>query len=150
MSTEAILQQTVVAMLRVMYQDLVINLSLNGISLEGLTPKQKAQVISQAKREGMETGIQDLSIYLPEAQVLNLEFKRPKGGIQSPDQKLIQSKLIALGHNYHLVRSTEQVFQLIANSTSDKFRKSQFYKLKQTSDLPFDVSYIESFYYFKD
>ena len=134
MSTEAILQQTFVHMFRTLYPDLILNLSLNGISLNGLSALNKAQVISQAKREGMETGIQDLTIYLPEGKVLNLEFKRPNGGVQSEDQKKVEAKLLALGHNYHLVRSVEQVFELIAKHTLPEFRYKQFDNLSIPSD----------------
>lgn len=134
MNSESILQQTCVSMLRTLYPDLVLNLSLNGISLNGLSATQKAQVIAQAKREGMEVGIMDLSVYLPEAQILNLEFKRPKGGVQSTDQQLIESKLKALGHNYYLVRSVEEVFKLIANNTLPDFRYTQFDNLFIPSD----------------
>ena len=134
MNNEAILQQTCVAMIRKLYPDLVLNLSLNGISLNGLSSLQKAQVIAQAKREGMETGIQDLSIYLPDGVVLNLEFKRPKGGVQSPDQQLIESKLKALGHTYYLVRSVERVFELISNNTLPEFRYRQFDSLLIPND----------------
>lgn len=126
MNSESLLQQTTVAMIRTLYPDLVLNLSLNGISLNGLTPTQKSQVIRQAKLEGMENGIQDLSIYLPEAQILNLEFKRPKGGSQSPDQVAIQAKLTALGHNYYLVRTPVEVFKCISDHTPSEFREHQF------------------------
>lgn len=143
MNNEAILQQTCVAMIRTLYPDLVLNLSLNGISLNGLSTAQKAQVIAQAKREGMETGIQDLSIYLPDGVVLNLEFKRPKGGVQSPDQQLIESKLKALGHNYYLVRSVEEVFELISEHTSLTFRWDQFIKLTELN-LPNDDKVLTS------
>lgn len=134
MSTEAILQQTFVHMFRTLYPALILNLSLNGISLNGLSALNKAQLIAQAKREGMETGIQDLTIYLPKGKVLNLEFKRPKGGVQSEDQKLIEFKLKALGHNYHLVRSIEEVFTLIALNTLADFRYAQFDNLEIPSD----------------
>lgn len=134
MNSESILQQTCVSMLRTLYPDLVLNLSLNGISLNGLSATQKAQVIAQAKREGMEVGIMDLSVYLPEAQILNLEFKRPKGGVQSTDQQLIESKLKALGHNYYLVRSVEEVFKLIANNTLPDFRYKQLDSLLIPND----------------
>lgn len=134
MSTEAILQQTFVHMFRTLYPDLVLNLSLNGISLNGLSALNKAQLISQAKREGMETGMPDLSIYLPKGVILNLEFKRPKGGVQSEDQKLIEAKLKALGHNYHLVRSIEEVFELISLNTLADFRYAQFDNLEIPSD----------------
>jgi len=64
-SNESILQMTAVSMLRILYPSLLLNLSLNGISLAGLSPKQKSQLIMQAKREGLTTGIPDLLIYLP-------------------------------------------------------------------------------------
>lgn len=129
MSSESILQQTTVAMLRTLYPALVLNLSLNGISLNGLSATQRAQLIRQAKLEGMEPGIQDLTIYLPDSKVLNLEFKRPKGGVQSADQQTIESKLRILGHNYYLVRTPEEIFELIAQYTTIAFRQEQFNSL---------------------
>ncbi len=123
---ESVSQQTLVSMLREMYPDLVINLSLNGISLNGLSPQQKAQLIREQKLQGMTAGIMDLVIYLPDAQVLNLELKRPRGNSQSPDQLIIQSKLEALGHNYFLIRDIYDVFKLIAERTTTEFRKWQY------------------------
>lgn len=129
-SSESILQMTVVAMIRTLYPSLVLNLSLNGISLEGLSPKQKSQLIMQAKREGMTPGTVDLLIYLPEAKVLNLEFKRPDGkGVQSDDQVAVQQQLTNLGHNYYLVSSIDQVFAAIAEHTTEAFRKSEYLAL---------------------
>ena len=123
---ESVSQQTLVSMLREMYPDLVINLSLNGISLTGLSPQQKAQLIREQKLQGFTNGIMDLVIYLPDAQVLNLELKRPRGNSQSPDQLIIQSKLEALGHNYFLIRDIYDVFKLIAERTTIAFRKWQY------------------------
>ena len=134
MDNEEILQQTFVSMFRTLYPSCVLNLSLNGISLNGLSALNKAQLIAQAKRQGMENGIQDLSIYLPRGVILNLEFKRPNGGVQSPDQKLIESKLKALGHKYHLVRSIEEVFTLISLNTLADFRYTQFDNLAIPND----------------
>jgi hypothetical protein len=116
-----------------MYPDLVINLSLNGISLVGLSLQQKAQLIREQKLQGFTNGIMDLVIYLPDAQVLNLELKRPKGGSQSPDQLVIQAKLEALGHNYFLIRDIYDVFKLIAERTTITFRQSQ---LEQFANSP--------------
>ena len=126
---ESVSQATLVSMLRSMYPDLVINLSLNGISLNGLSPQQKAQLIREQKLQGFTNGIMDLVIYLPEAQVLNLELKRPKGGSQSPDQLAIQTKLQALGHNYFLIKDIYDVFKLIAERTTPEFRQSQYTQL---------------------
>ena len=123
---ESVSQQTLVALIRNLYPDLVINLSLNGISLNGLSQQQKAQLIREQKLQGFTNGIMDLVIYLPNAQVLNLELKRPKGNSQSPDQLIIQAKLQALGHNYFLIRDIYDVFKLIAERTTTEFSKWQY------------------------
>ena len=129
-NSESILQMTAVSILRTLYPSLLLNLSLNGISLAGLSPKQKAQLIAQAKKEGLTTGIPDLLIYLPEGKVLNLEFKRPDGkGVQSDDQVAVQQQLTNLGHNYHLVHSEGMVFKAIAEHTTEAFRALEFRSL---------------------
>ena len=119
--SESLIQSTTVSMLNLLYPNFVLNLSLNGISLAGLNPQQRAQLIRQAKLEGLQTGVQDLSIYLPESIVLNLEFKTDVGK-QSTDQEDIQDKLTKLGHNYHLVRTPYEVFDLIAKYTEPSYR----------------------------
>lgn len=123
---ESVSQKTLVSMIRNLYPDLVINLSLNGIPLDNLSQQQKAQLIREQKLQGFTNGIMDLVIYLPDAQVLNLELKRPKGNSQSLDQLAIQAKLEALGHNYFLIRDIYDVFKLIAERTTIEFRKSQY------------------------
>lgn len=123
--SESLIQSTTVSMLNLLYPEFVLNLSLNGISLAGLNARDKAQLIRQAKLEGLQTGVQDLSIYLPDSIVLNLEFKTDIGK-QSTDQVLIQSKLTKLGHNYHLVRTPYEVFDLIAQYTESKYRQYWF------------------------
>lgn len=129
-NSESLLQMTAVSILRTLYPSLVLNLSLNGISLAGLSPKQKSQLIMQAKKEGLTVGIPDLLIYLPEGKVLNLEFKRPDGkGVQSDDQIAVQQQLTNLGHNYYLVRNIDQVFAAIAEHTDPEFRADQLKSL---------------------
>ena len=131
--SEQILQQTTVTMIRTLYPSLLLNLSLNGISLAGLSPKQKSQLIMQAKREGLTVGIPDLLIYLPDGKVLNLEFKRPDGkGVQSADQVAVQQQLTNLGHNYYLVSNIDEVFAAIAEHTNPAFRADQLKSL----DIP--------------
>ena len=83
--SESLIQATTVSMLNLLYPEFVLNLSLNGIDLSALNPQQRAQLIRKAKLEGMEPGVQDLSIYLPNSIVLNLEFKSNIGK-QSTDQ----------------------------------------------------------------
>ncbi len=125
MESEKTLQQTTISILRTLYPDIVINLSLNGISLSGLSGQQRAQLIRECKNQGMESGTPDLLLYLPEGKILNLEFKRSTGK-QSSEQLSIEQRLLTLGHNYHLVYSYEQVFQLIASNTTLEFRKWQY------------------------
>ena len=146
---ESVSQATLVAMIRALYPSLVINLSLNGISLDGLSPKQKAKLVREQKQQGLEPGIPDLQLLLPNAQVLNLELKRPIGGVQSPAQKDIQAKLKALGHNYFLIRDIYEVFKLISERTTVEFRKSQ-YLLYSNSDTNTIIppEQIESIYNF--
>ena len=133
MSTEAILQQTAVQMVRILYPDVLLSLSLSGIKLNG-SYVENAKTIKALVPQGFERGLPDLTIYLPEGKVLNLEFKRPNGGVQSEDQKKVEAKLLALGHNYYLVRSVEHIFELIANNTLPDFRYKQFDNLSIPSD----------------
>ena len=131
--SESLIQSTTVSMLNLLYPEFVLNLSLNGIDLSALNPQQRAQLIRQAKLEGMEPGVQDLSIYLPESIVLNLEFKTNIGK-QSTDQEDIQDKLTKLGHNYHLVRTPYEVFDLIAQYTELTYRVQCMSELAIPSD----------------
>ena len=119
--SEAIIQQTAVQMVRILYPDVLLSLSLSGIKLNG-SYIENAKTIKALVPQGFERGLPDLTIYLPEGKVLNLEFKRPNGGVQSEDQKKVEAKLLALGHNYHLVRTTYKVFDLIAQYTEPSYR----------------------------
>ena len=131
--SEAIIQQTAVQMVRILYPDVLLSLSLSGIKLNG-SYVENAKTIKALVPQGFERGLPDLTIYLPEGKVLNLEFKRPNGGVQSEDQKKVEAKLLALGHNYYLVRSVEHIFELIANNTLPDFRYKQFDNLSIPSD----------------
>ncbi len=131
--SEAIIQQTAVQMVRILYPDVLLSLSLSGIKLNG-SYIENAKTIKALVPQGFERGLPDLTIYLPEGKVLNLEFKRPNGGVQSEDQKKVEAKLLALGHNYYLVRSVEHIFELIANNTLPDFRYKQFDSLSILSD----------------
>jgi len=133
MSSEALLQQTLVAALRLLYPDLLISLSMSGVSLNGTT-KQNSQTMQSLQMQGFIKGLPDLVLYLPNGKLLNLELKKPNGGIQSVDQINVQSKLLSLGHNYHLIRDTQSVFDLIMSHTSNEFRLSQRSALSIRSD----------------
>lgn len=130
--SEAIIQQTTVEMIRKLYPELLINLSLSGIKLNG-TYIENAKTMKALVPQGFERGLPDLSIYLPESIVLNLEFKTNTGK-QSPDQEDIQDKLTKLGHNYHLVRTPYEVFDLIAQYTELTYRVQCMSELAIPSD----------------
>lgn len=141
--SEDTLQMALVSMIKTFYPDILISLSLSGINLKG-SVQEKSKEIAKMKKLGLVRGLPDLTLYLPESKILNVELKTEIGK-QSPDQKLIESKLKSLGHNYYLVRSTAEVFGLISKHTSSEFRKTQFNQLS----IPSSGGYLTSkFLYF--
>ena len=125
--SESTLQITLISMLRTLYSDYVINLSLNGISIPS-DIKTKTLIINQMKKEGMEKGMPDLLLYLPNGKVLNMELKTDKGK-QSPDQVDVQNRLTKLGHNYYIIRTVYEAFNAIAEHTEPSDRQLQFNQL---------------------
>lgn len=131
MPSESILQQTLVSMIRTFYPEFVLNLSLNGIALP-VDAKTKALIIKQCKKEGMENGIQDISIYIPKGKVLNFELKVGRNK-QSEDQLGIEFKLHHLEHNYYVIRDVYQAFDIIAEHTELCYREAAFASLELPS-----------------
>ena len=125
--SESTLQITLISMLRTLYSDYVINLSLNGISIPS-DIKTKTLIINQMKKEGMEKGMPDLLLYLPNGKVLNMELKTDKGK-QSADQVDVQNRLTKLGHNYYIIRTVYEAFNAIAQHTTESDRLEQRNKL---------------------
>ena len=125
--SESTLQITLISMLRTLYSDYVINLSLNGISIP-TDIKTKTLIINQMKKEGMEKGMPDLLLYLPNGKVLNMELKTDKGK-QSADQVDVQNRLTKLGHNYYIIRTVYEAFNAIAEHTELSDRQLQFNQL---------------------
>ena len=125
--SEAILQQTLVSILKTLYPDYVINLSLSGISLNG-SAKENAQTMYSMTQQGFERGMPDLLLYLPNGKVLNMELKTDKGK-QSPDQVDVQHRLAKLGHNYYIIRTVYEAFNAIAQHTTESDRLEQRNKL---------------------
>ena len=125
--SEAILQQTLVSILKTLYPDYVINLSLSGISLNG-SAKENAQTMYSMIQQGFERGMPDLLLYLPNGKVLNMELKTDKGK-QSADQIEVQNRLTKLGHNYYIIRTVYEAFNAIAEHTESSDRQLQFNQL---------------------
>lgn len=148
MNTEELLQQTIISMVRSLYPNFVINLSLNGISLSGLPISQRTQLINSMKKQGMETGIMDFVLYLPSGKLLNVELKTLTG-TQSDNQKTIQSKLKSLQHNYFVVRDIQTLFGLIAEHTlhGDRVAAWEVFQANPPTNIPFPIEQIKQLYH---
>jgi len=133
--SEETIQRTALSLVSALYPDFVISVSLNGITLPG-TPEQKSRLMQSLKANFFRKGIPDVSIYLPDSVILNLEFKRPKVGVQSDDQKQVELDLRKLGHNYHIVTDTNSVFAAIAEHTELTYRQFCFRSLDQSQPIP--------------
>ena len=68
------------------------------------------------KHEYVPSGLPDIMI-LVEGKMIGLEVKKPKGGRTSPDQLLMKKRFELLGHEYHVVRSLEDVQKVIHTPT---------------------------------
>ncbi len=127
--TESTLQSTIVSTFKNFYPDLIIESSLNGIPLNGLSAKQKTLIIGQLKAEGMLIGTTDIKIFLFNGISLHIELKRPsiaEGKGQSQEQIAYQTKIESLGHKYYLINNIDSFFTVI-NSYLDKEYRLKLY-----------------------
>ena len=119
-SSESMLQMICVAYFRDNYPDLLCYSSLNGVNLSGQTSKTKYAEILKLKREGMEPGVSDLYVALPEGKSLHIELKTlAKHSKQSPEQLAIECKLTSLGHTYIVCHSFQQFKQILQQHIKD-------------------------------
>lgn len=119
-SNESMLQMICIAYFRDTYPDLLCYSSLNGVNLSGQTSKAKYAEILKLKREGMEPGVSDLYVALPEGKSLHIELKiLAKHSKQSPDQIAIECKLTSLQHNYFVVRTFQEFKALLTQHIKD-------------------------------
>jgi len=121
--SENTLQRTIVQTFKEFYSPLLIETSLNGISLKGLSPDKKGIIIADAYKQGMLKGSSDLKVYLTNMKVLHIELKRPsvRNG-QSPDQKQLQKDLEAIGHKYYLCNSSQCFFKAVNTNLDLEYR----------------------------
>ena len=106
---EDILQQMCIGYLNKEYPDIVVNVSLSGIKLNG---KDKFTIINAMKRAGWVKGIADITLHLPKGVTLCLELKTERGK-QSKEQIEVENKLMKLGHNYLVVRSLDMLKEIM-------------------------------------
>jgi hypothetical protein len=72
--------------------------------------RSKAGVARMArfKRMGLTPGVADIIVLLPGGKTVFFEVKAP-GEKQSKNQVVFQDRVRALGYNYHVVRSVDEV-----------------------------------------
>jgi hypothetical protein len=64
------------------------------------------------KHEYVPNGLPDIMV-LVKGKMIGLEVKKKKGGRTSADQLLMQRRFRRLGHEYHVVRSVDDVQKVI-------------------------------------
>ena len=105
--TENQLQQQIIIWYKNNYQ-------IHGKGLIFSVPNGGSRHILEAKTlksTGQMAGVADLIILKPNGKTIFVELKVEKG-IQSEVQKVFQSKVEALGFEYHLIKSLEQFKQI--------------------------------------
>ena len=76
----------------------------------GRNAKQQMQLMSM----GLRPGVSDLIVFPNYGNIIFVEVKTPTGK-QSDSQKRFQARVEALGFQYHIVRSVDDVRNVIAN-----------------------------------
>lgn len=128
---EETLQKIIVESVNTFYPKLILVASLNGISLKGLSIKQRAILIADMKKQGLVTGESDTMVLLPEGKSLHIELKVGKNK-QSEDQIKYEKKLKSLGHNYYIAKSSAEYFDIINTHLDLEYRQQAYEELLAT------------------
>lgn len=86
------------------------------------------------KKEGVLAGVADLQVLLNNGKSLFLEVKTEKGK-QQQTQKSFEDKCKELGHNYHVVRSVEDVINVLQTQTTPTKQEYKICKICNTPTL---------------
>lgn len=65
------------------------------------------------KKEGVLAGVADLAILLPQGEIIFVELKNGKKGVQSESQKMFQEKVQKLGFTYLIWRKTQDCIDFV-------------------------------------
>ena len=129
--SEEKLQQTIVAIFKTFYPNLKLISSLNGISLKGLSVKQKSIIIKDLKLSGMIPGEADCLILLPEGKSLHIELK-VGNNTQQPNQVDYQNSIELLGHQYFVVKTIEEFFTIVNRNLPEIYKQIMLQDLQNT------------------
>ena len=102
---EAGIQRAIVTYIRAVVKDCLVMAIPNGS--QRTANGRPANAVA-----GMLPGAPDLVIALPDGKVLWLEVKAPKGRVQD-SQVLVHEKLGEIGHAIHVVRSIDEVKEIM-------------------------------------
>lgn len=91
---------------------LIIHSVPNGIPIP-ISPKERARALDLLHKTGMLNGVSDLMIHGVAGRCIWAECKT-ETGIQSPDQKEIQSRVDALGGFYFIFRNISEFKEKIS------------------------------------
>ena len=86
------------------------------------------------KKEGVLAGIADLQVLLNNGKSLFLEVKTEKGK-QQQTQKNFEERCKQLGHNYHVVRSVEDVINVLQTQITPTKQEYKICKICHTPTL---------------
>lgn len=86
------------------------------------------------KKEGVLAGVADLQVLLNNGKSLFLEVKTEKGK-QQQTQKSFEDKCKELGHNYHVVRSVDDVINVLQTQTTPTKQEYKICKICNTPTL---------------
>lgn len=76
--------------------------------------KRRLLFVNQHKNMGYTKGQPDLVVLLPKGRVVFAELKNGTNGRQSTEQKLFASEIEAMGHQYVVWRSVDDVADFLA------------------------------------
>ena len=129
------LQRAIVALLRRGYPHIVYNAATNEAQARETDEAKRMRFGAARKASGVTSGWPDLTLALPGGRTLYLELKAPKGRV-SEAQEYIHARLRSLGHQVEVVRSVEEVQQLLHGANVFQHRPVQpLHRLSQEVPL---------------
>jgi len=99
---------------RLQYPDVIFKSSTIDVVFSG-DKLQRSITGKRLNKRGYVPGSEDVTVYLPNARVILLEFKSAKGR-QSDAQKAYQAKAEKLGHKYYIIRSLDDFIAVMRDN----------------------------------
>lgn len=107
------LQRAIVQLLRRAYPQIVYNAATNEAQAREDDPAKRMRFGAARKASGVLSGFPDLTLCLPGGRCIFLELKAPKGRL-SEAQEDVHARLRANGHSVYVIRTVDEVVQLLS------------------------------------